>query len=79
METNIYYCLPPAGGRIRSQGNYCLPPAGVLHSQKEGVEVLVDIRGVHRFSSLMKQNKKAKICFVIYIAGFFIFYFFVMK
>ena len=19
---------PPAGGRIRSQGNYCLPPAG---------------------------------------------------
>ncbi len=22
------YCLPPAGGRIRSQGNYCLPPAG---------------------------------------------------
>jgi hypothetical protein len=30
MDTNIYiYCLPPAGGRIRSQGNYyCLPPAG---------------------------------------------------
>ena len=23
------------------------------------------------FSSLMKQNQKAKICFVIYIAGFF--------
>ena len=22
------YCLPPAGSRIRSQGNYCLPPAG---------------------------------------------------
>jgi hypothetical protein len=22
------YCQPPAGGRIRSQGNYCLPPAG---------------------------------------------------
>jgi hypothetical protein len=20
MDTNIYYCLPPAGGRIRSQG-----------------------------------------------------------
>ena len=33
------YCLPPAGGRIRSQGNYyCLPPAGVLHSQNK-VEV----------------------------------------
>jgi hypothetical protein len=28
-------CLPPAGGRIRSQGNYCLPPAGVLHSQNK--------------------------------------------
>ena len=25
----------------------------------------------NRFSSLLKQNKKAKICFVIYIAGFF--------
>jgi hypothetical protein len=21
MDTNIYYCLPEAGGRIRSQGN----------------------------------------------------------
>jgi hypothetical protein len=29
------------------------------------------VRGVYRFSSLVKQNKKAKICFVIYIAGFF--------
>jgi hypothetical protein len=29
----------------------------------------MDIRGVYRFSSLMKQNKKAKICFVIHIAG----------
>jgi hypothetical protein len=28
-------------------------------------------RGVYGFSSLLKQNKKAKICFVIYIAGFF--------
>ena len=27
--------------------------------------------GVYGFSSLLKQNKKAKICFVIYIAGFF--------
>jgi hypothetical protein len=35
MDTNIYYCLPPEGGRIRSQGNYCLPPAGVLHSQNK--------------------------------------------
>ena len=30
-----------------------------------------EVRGVYGFSSLVKQNKKAKICFVIYIAGFF--------
>ena len=30
------YCLPPAGGRIRSQGNYyCVPPAGVLNLQNK--------------------------------------------
>ena len=29
----------------------------------------MSVRGVYRFSSLVKQNKKAKICFVIYIAG----------
>ena len=29
------------------------------------------VMGEYRFSSLLKQNKKAKICFVIYIAGFF--------
>ena len=29
----------------------------------------MDIRGVYMFSSLMKQNKKAKICFVICFAG----------
>jgi len=27
------------------------------------------VRGEYGFSSLLKQNKKAKICFVIYIAG----------
>jgi hypothetical protein len=27
------------------------------------------VRGVYRFSSLVKQNRKAKICFVIHIAG----------
>ena len=27
------------------------------------------VRGVYRFSSLVKKNKKAKICFVIHIAG----------
>jgi hypothetical protein len=32
--------------------------------------VRVRVRGEYRFSSLLKQNKKAKICFVIYIAGF---------
>ena len=30
------------------------------------------VRGENRLSSLMKQNKKAKICLVIYIAGFFL-------
>ena len=29
----------------------------------------MDIRGDYRISSLVKQNKKAKICFVIHIAG----------
>ena len=33
------------------------------------------VRGVYRFSSLVKQNKKAKICFVIHIAGERIFFF----
>jgi hypothetical protein len=33
------HCVPPAGGRIRSQGNYyCLPPAGVLHSQNKVIK-----------------------------------------
>jgi hypothetical protein len=40
-------------------------------------------RGVYRFSSLVKQNKKAKICFVIHIAGekklLFYFYFVIVK
>ena len=36
-----------------------------------GVGGRMDIRGECGFSSLVKQNKKAKICFVIYIAGFF--------
>ena len=34
------------------------------------------VRGEYGFSSLLKQNKKAKICFVIYIAGFFFLKFF---
>ena len=38
MDTNIY-CLPPAGGRIRSQGNKNAPPTA-LH--KGGVEVWAD-------------------------------------
>ena len=28
-------------------------------------------KGEYRVSSLVKQNKKGKICFVIYIAGYF--------
>jgi hypothetical protein len=43
----------------------------------------MDIRGGYRFSSLVKQNKKAKICFVIHIAGekklLFYFYFVIVK
>jgi hypothetical protein len=43
----------------------------------------MDIRGVYGFSSLMKQNKKAKICFVIHIAGekqlLFYIYFVIVK
>jgi len=34
------------------------------------------VRGEYRVSSLVIQNKKAKICFVIYIAGFFFKFFF---
>ena len=41
------------------------------------------VRGVYRFSSLVKQNKKAKICFVIDIAGekklLFYIYFVIVK
>jgi hypothetical protein len=40
-------------------------------------------KGVYRFSSLVKQNKKAKICFVIHIAGekklLFYIYFVIVK
>ncbi len=43
----------------------------------------MDIRGGCRFSSLVKQNKKAKICFVIHIAGetkiLFYIYFVIVK
>ena len=39
----------------------------------------MQVRGKYGFSSLVKQNKKAKICFVIYIAGFFFKFFSVMK
>ena len=35
------------------------------------------VRGVYRFSSLVKQNKKAKICFVIHIAGERKFFFYI--
>jgi len=34
-------------------------------------EVRDKVRGEYRFSSVVKQKIKAKICFVIYIAGFF--------
>ncbi len=34
------------------------------------------VRGEYRFCSLVKQNKKGKTCFVIYIAGFFLIFFY---
>ena len=34
-------------------------------------EVREKVRGEYGFSSLVKRNKKAEICFVIHIAGFF--------
>ena len=41
------------------------------------------VRGEYRFSSLMKQKQKAKICCVIYIAGekklLILFYFVIVK
>ena len=36
------------------------------------------VKGVYGFSSLLKQNKKAKICFVICFAGNFFYYFIFM-
>ena len=45
-------------------GDWCVM-YGWIGRQREKV------RGLYGFSSLVKQNKKAKICFVIYIAGFF--------
>ena len=45
----------------------------------EGEALGMDVRGSKGFSSLMKQNKNAKIYFVIYIAGFFFLKFSVMK
>jgi hypothetical protein len=39
----------------------------------------MDIRGVYRFSSLMKQNKKAKNYAVFCFAGFFFLIFYVME
>jgi hypothetical protein len=49
---------------------------GGMGGRRDGWEVCevwvggrMDIRGVYMFNSLMKQNKKAKICFVICFAG----------
>jgi hypothetical protein len=39
----------------------------------------MDIRGLYGFSSLMKQNKKAKNYAVFCFAGFFLIFFYVMK
>jgi hypothetical protein len=65
------YCLPPAGGcirsqgRIRSQGNYyCLPPAGVLHSQNKVIKCAaygVAQGGGAGLALLLSKIKKLKI------------------
>jgi hypothetical protein len=63
MDTNIYYCLPPAGGRIRPQGNYCLPPAGVLHSQNKVINALPAAShkgGGWRYGRMGGQRERAK-------------------
>ena len=44
---------------------------GAVKGLSSRAEVRDTVRGEYRFSSLMKQKKKAKICCVIYIAGFF--------
>ncbi len=47
-------------------GGWCVRYGGIRGRREK-------VRGVYRFSSLVKQNKKAKICFVIYMAGFYFF------
>ena len=47
-----------------------------MRVKTEGFIKPLALRGEYGFSSLVKQNKKAKICFVIYIAGFFFLNFF---
>ena len=53
------YCLPPAGGRIRPQGNYyCLPPAGVLHSQNKVIKCAVGAIKGNKMSRLRRRTRE---------------------
>jgi hypothetical protein len=45
---------------------------GGIKGLRSRAEVREKVRGEYRFSSLMKQNKRGKFYFVIYIAGFFL-------
>ena len=65
MDTNIYYCLPEAGGRIRSQGDKMRRLRRRTREEVEvwvdgWVEEWVDIRGEYGFSSLSSQKIKGK-------------------
>jgi len=62
------YCLPPAGGRIIESSTLGVAQgrgwrSGRIGGRKDGY------KGVYRFSSLVKQNKKAKIYAVFCFAG----------
>jgi hypothetical protein len=57
--------------RLKPKGFIESSTLGVAQGRGGGMVGRMDIRGECGFSSLMKQNKKAKICFVICFAGFF--------
>ena len=58
-------CVPPHPSLAATQRASLKPPLDTF------AEVREKVRGEYGFSSLVKQNKKAKIYFVIHIAGFF--------
>jgi hypothetical protein len=64
------------GGRYGWIGGRREKVRGGVKGLSSHAEVRDKVRGGCGFSSLMKQQKKAKICFFIYIAGFFFLNFF---